>query len=111
MKLGPYPTLTDQDKALAQRLHAGGRSIAGLAREFEVSHMTMRRAIDPDRYQVPKKPEPEGKRYKFREYSMDIRDRRDPQVRVSDEPDHPMARLINEGPSPQRRQLMAEGRI
>lgn len=105
----PFPTMTEQDKLLARRLHAGGRSIPGLAREFGVGQMTMRRAIDPDRYELAKKPKVKARN--IQDWAIHKNSRRDPVFRVSDYLDHPMERLIHEGPTPERRRMMEEGRV
>jgi chromatin remodeling complex protein RSC6 len=100
----PTPMLTDQDKALVKRLHKKGRSIIGLAKEFECSTITIRRALFPEKYNIPRKPE--AKKRKLNEHAIDARERRQPVFRVSDVPNHPMERLIHEGPTQEQRALM-----
>lgn len=104
----PKPVLTPEQQQRALEMYDQGRgtSIPDIAKHFRVGHMSIRRILDPAKYNRPAKQD-----YNRREYAITAKDTRTPEIVVSDVPDHPMARLIQEGPTPERRRLMAEGRI
>lgn len=105
--------LTPQDRDLVRTRFMNGQSIKGIAREFDVGTMTIRRIVDPEKYPMPVKDEEKhGKKRRILPHAVEAREKPDMTnaVVISDCPDT-LTGLICGDPSPMRRRLMAEGRV
>ena len=95
-----------------RKMYDDGETLVAMAARFNTSQTTVRKAIlklglDPIR---KRDDEMRGDRPKVRNGHL-VGNRDNWKARISDAPDTDMGRLIHEGPSPERRALMAEGRI
>ena len=106
------PPLSEQDKQLVRRLFRSGRTIAGLSREFGVNHMSIRRIVDPETYPMPQSDYEAQKQRRQHLHACEAREKVDASqaVVISDYPDTLTGWLCGD-PTPQRRQLLREGRI
>lgn len=105
----PIPQLNPTQRADILKRYGRGETVREIADIYGVSQMSIRRAIDPEKYGT-KKPGAKD-RIAIDHYVLDARNDRRPIARIIDEPDTLLNRLIHEGPSPERRRLMEEGRI
>lgn len=101
------PMLTEAQVADIVKMRSRECSIKEIADAYGVNHVTIRRALRPG---YLTKPGPEHKKYVFRPFAKEPSEKRQPKFRVTDYLDHPMERLIHEGPTPEQRALMQEVR-
>jgi transposase len=104
----PKPKLTPAQVEDIKKMRAAKMSVAEIANAYGVSHMTIRRELEPSTHKTARHtPKTE---YKPRAYGLNMGDRLDPVYRITDWPTTLTAALLGD-PTPQRRKLMEEGRI
>lgn len=107
----PTPKLTEAQVADICKMDKSGATQGEIAHAYGVSRATIRKALKPEVYFAEKTGKPRPKPIGVISAGNVSSRHEGWKARISDMINSDMGRLIHEGPSPQRRALMEEGRI